>query len=223
MKAVLFDLDGIITDTAGYHFLAWKSLAKKLGMELDEEFNEQLKGVSRTDSLELILKRGQLENTVTLAEKERLAASKNEVYNQMIKQMNASDSLPGIESLLIDLKTNHFLLGLASASQNGPAILKKLGLYDLFDTIVNPAELSAGKPDPEIFQKAAEQLGCSVSECVGIEDAAADVESINRAKMVSIAVGDKEVLHAADKVIKTTNELTVDLIKTIWTECCEIN
>ena len=96
-------------------------------------------------------------------------------------------------------------------------------MYDLFDTIVNPAQLSAGKPDPEIFQKAAEQLGCSVGECVGVEDAAAGVESINRANMVSIAVGDKEVLHAADKVIKTTNELTEDLIKTIWTECFEIN
>lgn len=215
MKAVLFDLDGIITDTAGYHFLAWKTLAEKLGIEIDKEFNEQLKGVSRTDSLELILKKGQLKNEFTLAEKEALAASKNEEYKQMIEQMSSADILPGIESLLVDLKNDHRLLGLASASQNGPVILKKLGLYDLFDTIVNPAELSAGKPDPEIFQKAAEQLGCSVSECVGIEDAAAGVESINRANIVSIAVGDKEVLSAADKVVIATNELTADLIKRI--------
>lgn len=219
MKAVLFDLDGIITDTAGYHFLAWKSMAKKLGIEIDQEFNEQLKGMSRIDSFDLILKKGEMENKFSLAEKEELVANKNEEYKKMIEQMSAVDILPGIKSLLIELKNKNILLGLASASQNGPTILNKLGLYDLFDTIVDPTGLSAGKPDPEIFQKAAEQLGCFASECVGIEDAAAGVESINSAKMVSVAVGDKEVLKAADKILPFTNQLTSELIEKVWINC----
>jgi beta-phosphoglucomutase len=223
MKAVLFDLDGIITDTAGYHYLAWKAMAKKIGVDIDKEFNEQLKGISRTDSLELILKKGELQHKFSQVEKEELAANKNEEYLIMIEQMSSTDILPGIESLLRDLKNKNILLALASASQNGPVILKKLGLLDLFDTIVNPAELSAGKPDPEIFQKAAEQLGCTVNECVGIEDAAAGVDSINRATIVSIAVGDKEVLGAADKVVASTEQLTADLINTVWTNCRENN
>lgn len=223
MKAVLFDLDGILTDTAGYHYLAWKAMGKKIGVEIDEEFNEQLKGISRTDSLELILKKGKLQHKFSQVEKEELAANKNEEYITMIEQMSSADILPGIQSLLSELKNKNILLALASASQNGPVILKKLGLSDLFDTIVNPAELSAGKPDPEIFQKAAEQLGCSVNECVGIEDAAAGVDSINHAKIVSIAVGDKEVLGAADKVVASTKQLTADLINTVWTNCRENN
>ena len=124
MKAVLFDLDGIITDTAGYHFLAWKTLAKKLGMDIDKEFNEQLKGISRLESLELILKRGKLENKFNLIEKEELAAEKNEEYKKMIEQMSSADILPGIERLLNQLNKTKVLIGLASASQNGPIMLK---------------------------------------------------------------------------------------------------
>lgn len=158
-----------------------------------------------------------------MAEKEELATNKNEEYKKMIEQMSSVDILPGIELVLNELKSKNILLGLASASQNGPFILKKLGLIDLFDTIVNPAELSAGKPAPEIFQKAAEQLDLPVKECVGIEDAAAGVESINNASMVSIAVGDRAVLSAADKVVASTNQLTADLIKKVWIDCSETN
>lgn len=219
MKAVLFDLDGIITDTASYHFLAWKAMAKKLGIEIDKEFNEQLKGMSRMDSFDLILKKGEIENKFSLAEKKELVTNKNEEYKKMIEQMSAIDILPGIKSLLTELKDKNILLGLASASQNGPIILKKLNLYDLFDTIVDPSGLSAGKPDPEIFRKAAKQLGCLASECVGIEDAAAGVESINSAGIVSVAVGDKEVLKAANKVLPSTNQLTSELIERVWTNC----
>lgn len=217
MKAVIFDLDGIITDTAGYHFLAWKALAEELDIKIDNEFNEQLKGISRIESLERILKKGKIENKFSLDEKEELAAKKNEEYKKMIEQMSSADILPGIERLLNQLNKANVLIGLASASQNGPIILKKLGLYTLFDTIVDPAKLSAGKPNPEIFKKAAEQLNCLVSECVGIEDAAAGVESINRANMVSIAVGDKKVLSAADKTVDSTEQLTVERIKKAWT------
>ena len=219
MKAVLFDLDGILTDTAKYHYLAWKAMAKKIGVSIDKEFNEQLKGISRTDSLELILKKGNLENKFSQVEKEELAANKNKEYISMIEQMSSADILPGIQLLLNELKDKNILLALASASQNGSVILEKLGLSNLFDTIVNPAELSAGKPDPEIFKKAAEQLNCTFDECVGIEDAAAGVDSINRANIVSIAVGDKEVLSEADKVVATTEQLTTDLLNKVWTNC----
>lgn len=218
MKAVLFDLDGILTDTADYHYQAWKKLGAELGIELDEAFNEQLKGISRTESLALILAKGGLEEQFTVAEKEALATKKNEVYKKMIEQMSAKDILPGIKTLLDELKEKGVLLGLASASQNGPVILEKLGLEELFDTIVDPAKLSAGKPHPEIFETGAEQLNVSVQECIGIEDAAAGVQSINSAGMAAIAVGDETMLGAAAKVVASTNELTVDLLTAVWAE-----
>lgn len=222
MKAVLFDLDGILTDTADYHYQAWKKLGAELGIELDEAFNEQLKGISRTESLALILAKGGLEDQFTVAEKEALATKKNEVYKKMIEQMSAQDILPGIQTLLEELKEKGILLGLASASQNGPVILEKLGIKDLFDTIVDPATLSAGKPHPEIFEAGAKQLGVLVQECIGIEDAAAGVQSINSAGMTAIAVGDETILGAAAKVVPSTKELTVDLLTAVWAESIEV-
>ena len=223
MKAVLFDLDGILTDTAYYHYQAWKKLGAELGIEIDEAFNEHLKGISRTDSLALILAKGGLENQFTAAEKEALATKKNEVYKKMIEQMSADDILPGIKNLLLDLKAKGVLLGLASASQNGPIILEKLGLKEFFDTIVDPAKLSAGKPHPEIFENGAKQLNVSVQECIGIEDAAAGVQSINSAGMAAVAVGDETTLKAAAKVVASTNELTLDLLTAVWAESVEVH
>lgn len=222
MKAVLFDLDGILTDTANYHYQAWKALGAELGIEIDEAFNEQLKGVSRTDSLALILAKDGLEENFPNAEKEALATKKNDVYKKMIEQMSAADILPGIKTLLSDLKAKGILLGLASASQNGPNILEKLGLKDFFDTIVDPAKLAAGKPHPEIFETGAKQLNVSVQECIGIEDAAAGVQSINSAGMAAVAVGDKTTLRAAAKVVASTNELTADLLTAVWAESVEV-
>lgn len=223
MKAVLFDLDGILTDTAYYHYQAWKKLGAELGIEVDEAFNEQLKGISRTDSLALILAKGGLEGQFTAAEKEDLATKKNEVYKRMIEQMSADDILPGIKNLLLDLKAKGVLLGLASASQNGPIILDKLGLKEFFDTIVDPAKLSAGKPHPEIFETGAKQLNVSIQECIGIEDAAAGVQSINSAGMAAVAVGDETTLKAAAKVVPSTNELTIDLLTAVWVESIEVH
>lgn len=218
MKAVLFDLDGVITDTAVYHYHAWKALGEKIGIEIDEEFNEELKGVSRTDSLNRILAKGNKEEAYSQTEKETMAAEKNELYKTMIEEMSPKDILPGIKALLDGLKERNLLIGLASASQNGPTILEKLQLTDYFDEIVDPAKLKAGKPDPEIFLTGAKDLGVKPQDCVGVEDAAAGVEAIAAADMVSVGVGDADTLGKATKVVPETGALTVELLEEVWSE-----
>lgn len=221
MKAVLFDLDGVITDTAVYHYHAWKALGEKIGIEIDEEFNEELKGVSRTDSLNRILAKGNKEEAYSQTEKETMAAEKNELYKTMIEEMSPKDILPGIKALLDGLKERNILIGLASASQNGPTILEKLQLTDYFDKIVDPAKLKAGKPDPEIFLTGAKDLGVKPQDCVGVEDAAAGVEAIAAADMVSVGVGDADTLGKATKVVPETGALTVELLEEVWSEAVE--
>lgn len=218
MKAVLFDLDGVITDTAVYHYHAWKALGEKIGIEIDEEFNEELKGVSRTDSLNRILAKGNKEEAYSQTEKETMAAEKNELYKTMIEEMSPKDILPGIKALLDGLKERNILIGLASASQNGPTILEKLQLTDYFDKIVDPAKLKAGKPDPEIFLTGAKDLGVKPQDCVGVEDAAAGVEAIAAADMVSVGVGDADTLGKATKVVPETGALMVELLEEVWSE-----
>lgn len=218
MKAVLFDLDGVITDTAVYHYHAWKALGEKIGIEIDEEFKEELKGVSRTDSLNRILAKGNKEEAYSQTEKETMAAEKNELYKTMIEEMSPKDILPGIKALLDGLKERNILIGLASASQNGPTILEKLQLTDYFDEIVDPAKLKAGKPDPEIFLTGAKDLGVKPQDCVGVEDAAAGVEAIAAADMVSVGVGDADTLGKATKVVPETGALTVELLEEVWSE-----
>lgn len=218
MKAVLFDLDGVITDTAVYHYHAWKALGEKIGIEIDEEFNEELKGVSRTDSLNRILAKGNKEEAYSQTEKETMAADKNELYKTLIEEMSPKDILPGIKALLDGLKERNILIGLASASQNGPTILEKLQLTDYFDEIVDPAKLKAGKPDPEIFLTGAKDLGVKPQDCVGVEDAAAGLEAIAAADMVSIGVGNADTLGKATKVVPETGALTVELLEQVWSE-----
>lgn len=212
IKGLIFDLDGVITDTAEYHYLAWKSLAEKIGIEIDREFNEQLKGISRMESLDLILKHGNKEQSYTEAEKEELATQKNEEYKESIKEITPDDLLPGIEKLLKEAKEKKLGLVLASASKNGPAIMENLQITDLFDGIVDPASLKAGKPDPEIFIRGAEMLGLKTEECVGLEDAEAGIESINGANMFSVGVGSKEAMKQADYAVEDTSKLDLNTI-----------
>ncbi|SFC60905.1 beta-phosphoglucomutase [Alkalibacterium subtropicum] len=213
IKGLIFDLDGVITDTAEYHYLAWKSLAKKLDIEMDRAFNEQLKGISRMESLDLILKHGNKENDYTEEEKQELATQKNEEYQHYIEEITHDDLLPGIERLLKEAKEKGIGMALASASKNGPKIIRQLEIDELFDgTVVDPASLRAGKPDPEIFLKGAEILGLKPEECVGLEDAEAGVESINAAGMFSVGVGSEAAMHKADYIVKDTKELTLDRI-----------
>lgn len=209
IKGFIFDLDGVLTDTAEYHYQAWKRMADKLGIPLDREMNEQLKGISRMDSLERILALGNQTETYSVEEKERLADEKNEDYKKLILSVTPNDLLPGIAGLLADLKEEGIQLALASASKNGPIIMEKLGITNFFDTVVDPASLANGKPDPEIFIKGAEQLQLKPEECVGVEDAQAGIESINAAGIFSVGVGTKEMMKHADYAVSDTSELNL--------------
>jgi len=210
-KAIIFDLDGVITDTAEYHYQAWKQLAAELGITIDREFNERLKGVSRMDSLERILAL-KPELTLSQEEKERLATKKNEHYKELIKGITPGDLLPGIPELLAAIKEAGIPMGLASASKNAPTVIKSLGVEHYFAHVVDAAKVEKGKPDPEIFFKAADALGVPYEECIGVEDAPAGVEAINRAGMFSVGVGSKESLAHADYVVSTTSELVFENI-----------
>lgn len=198
-KAVIFDLDGVITDTARFHYVAWKRLAESVGVHFDEEFNETLKGVDRMGSLERIL--AQSDRTFTAAEKEALAHQKNEWYKELIETITSDDLLPGAVEALREVRQAGLKTGLASVSKNAVTILQRLGVIDAFDYIVDAASLKRGKPDPEIFLKAAENLGADPADCIGVEDAIAGVQSIKSAGMFAVGIGDPAVLTEADTVI----------------------
>ncbi|MCL2560399.1 MAG: beta-phosphoglucomutase [Turicibacter sp.] len=214
-EAVIFDLDGVITDTAEYHYLAWKQLGEALGIPFDREFNETLKGVSRTDSLDRILELGQRQNDFSLAEKEALATKKNDHYVGLIQNVSPADILPGIAQLLIDLRAKGYKIAMASASKNAFAVTDSLGLFDYFDHIVDAAKVVHSKPDPEVFLKAAEAIGVAPETCIGVEDAAAGVTAINDAGMYAIAIGTDAGLSHADMVLSATDELTIEVIENI--------
>lgn len=212
VAGLIFDLDGVITDSAEYHYQAWKNLAKKLDIKIDREFNEKLKGISRMDSLERILNHGGLAAKYSLTEKEALAEAKNNEYVTLIKDVTPADLLPGIAELLRDAKASGLKLALASASKNGPIILERLEIAELFDEVVDPSLLANGKPDPEIFIRGAAQLGLSREACVGIEDAEAGIEAINAAGMFSVGVGDAASMKEADYRVADTGQLTLATI-----------
>lgn len=212
VQAILFDLDGVITDTAEYHYLAWKKLARELGIEIDRTFNEQLKGVSRIDSLEKILAYGNRLQDFTREEKEALANKKNELYKKMITNITPADLLPGIKEFLEEVKQANLKTGIASASKNAFRVIDYLQVGDYFDIIVDAAKVEKGKPDPEIFLKGADQLGVDYCTCIGIEDAAAGIKAIKSAGMFAVGIGSRSELKEADIILSSTNELTLETI-----------
>lgn len=216
IKGVIFDLDGVITDTEEYHYLAWKEIAEEVGISIDRAFNENLKGISRTESLELILKFGNCENKFSNEEKEALATKKNKNYLELIKKTTSEDILPGIKDFLIELKENKLKIAMASASKNAFLVSKYLDIYDLFDHIVDANTVINSKPHPEIFLKAAEYINIDPLYCVGIEDSVAGVASINSANMYSIGIGNKNVLKEADLVLESTSLLNFKVISDIY-------
>ncbi|KXG74892.1 beta-phosphoglucomutase [Thermotalea metallivorans] len=213
IKGFIFDLDGVITDTAEYHFQAWKALGEGLGIPFDREFNEKLKGIDRMESLEKILEYGNQQNNFSKEEKIALAEKKNAYYQELIKSIRPRDVLPGIEELLNTLRKHHIKIGLASASKNAPAIIDALGVRDYIDYLVDPASVKRGKPAPDIFLEAARGLGVDPETCVGIEDAEAGVEAIKAAGMFAVGVGRKESMKKADFIVENTGELTFENIK----------
>lgn len=213
IKGFVFDLDGVITDTSLYHTKAWHQLADKLDVAWSKTLEDGLKGISRMDSLEMILKTGNKENDYTQDEKVALATEKNTNYVNEISKMTPANILPGIKDFLDDLRANGYQIALASASKNGPTVLKNLELTDYFPKIVDPATLSKGKPDPEIYTKGAELLGLAPETCIGVEDAAAGVQAINAANEVSVGIGDATLLKEADVRFDNTAEMTLANIK----------
>ena len=214
MKGVLFDLDGIVTDTATYHFSAWSQLIKdEFGLTLPDIVEERTKGVSREDSLRIILE--ELDLSVDKDRFQYLTNRKNQCYIESLNQLTSEDILPGIFELIKELKQKGIKIALASASHNGPFILEKIGLLDSFDTIVDPGKLSRGKPDPEIFEVASAQLGLTPKDCVGIEDSIAGIQAINSAGSCSIGVGDDKLSEAFRRV-SSTKELSVTLLQESW-------
>ena len=212
-KGLVFDLDGVITDTAKFHYIAWKNMAEKLGIIIDEKFNEQLKGISRTESLERILEFGGKADAYTAEEKEKLAAQKNTEYVELLEELTPADILPGLLSVLDQAEALGMKSSIASASKNAPHILEKLGIKERFAHIVDPNTLVKGKPDPEIFVRAAEAIGIKPEEAIGFEDAQAGIEGIKGANMFAVGVSVGEPLHGADLIINSLEE--IDLAKLV--------
>ena len=207
MRAAIFDLDGVIVDTAKYHYLAWKRLADDLGFDFTEIDNERLKGVSRVRSLEILLEIGGL--TLDDATKSQLAAHKNDWYVDYIHHMDASEILPGAAQYLQSIRSRGIKTALGSASKNAPLILERLGISALFDAIVDGNKVSKPKPDPEVFLRAAQELNIPSVECVVFEDAEAGIEAARRAGMGTVGIGKPSVLKDADAVIDGLYQLLV--------------
>lgn len=212
-KGFIFDLDGVIVDTAKYHFLAWKKLANGLGIDFTSEQNEQLKGVSRVRSLEKILSWGN--KTLSPEEFSELMAKKNDDYLSYIAQMDDSEILPDVPKILHYLIDNKQGIALGSASKNARAILEKVHLIEKFQAIVDGTNVSKAKPDPEVFLNAAAEIEMQPKDCVVFEDSVAGVQAANAANMISIGIGSKEVLHEADYVFNDFTEISIEFIEDI--------
>ena len=208
IKACLFDLDGVIVDTAKYHYLAWRRLANELGFDFTKEQNESLKGISRMESLKILLNIGGL--TLAEAEKMTLAEKKNNWYREYILKMTPDEILPGAVEFLEDLRNNGIKIALGSASKNAMTILNNIKLVNHFDAIIDGTKTSNAKPDPEVFLLGAKELGVSPSECVVFEDAKAGIEAAINAGMYSVGIGDPLVLNKANIVVSSLKEMTFE-------------
>jgi beta-phosphoglucomutase len=212
-KGFIFDLDGVIVDTAKYHFLAWKRLAKSLDIDFTEEENEQLKGVSRVKSLEKILSWGN--KTISENKFTELMAKKNEEYLSYIADMGSDEILPDVPRVFNTLIAKQQPISLGSASKNARIILDRVDLKKHFDAIVDGNDVSKAKPDPEVFLIAAKLLNMKPENCVVFEDSVAGVEAANTANMISIGIGSKDVLGHAQYVFKDFKEISDEFLNTL--------
>jgi beta-phosphoglucomutase len=210
LTACIFDLDGVLVDTAKYHFLAWQRMAKDFHYDLTEEVNELLKGVSRMDSLDIILAKAGV--SLTQEEKNRYADQKNIWFNQYLDQMEPSEIFPGAKSLLQHLRARHYKVALASSSKNAAKVLRLLQIEHLFDAVVDGTMIKASKPDPEVFLMAASKIGAPPATCVVFEDAEAGVEAAHRAGMKCVGVGTSDQLIKADLRVRSISEFNESLL-----------
>lgn len=207
IKGYIFDLDGVIVDTAKYHYNSWRRLANKLGFDISMEQNENLKGVSRKESLEYILDIGNL--SFSDSDKLKMAELKNSWYVESISEMDARELLPGAIELLTEIKQANLKISLGSASKNSERILRSTGIYDLFDAVIDGTKTTESKPHPQVFLMGAEALRLSPEECVVFEDSLNGVKAANAGGFVSIGVGDEKVLHEANFVLESLENCTI--------------
>ncbi|MEK6153319.1 beta-phosphoglucomutase [Flavobacteriaceae bacterium 3-367] len=207
----IFDLDGVIVDTAKYHYLAWKKLADQLGFEFTEEQNERFKGVSRRRCLEILLELGEI--TVSQQQFDAWLIEKNEDYLTYIEKMDESEILPDVPKILHFLKEKNIPMALGSASKNARPILEKVKLLPYFDAIVDGKQVTKAKPDPEVFLIASQMLKVAPGNCVVFEDAVAGIEAANRAGMTSIGIGEQDVLSQAKYNFKDFTEIDLEFIE----------
>lgn len=210
IKAVIFDLDGVIVDTARYHFLAWKRLANELGINFTETDNERLKGVSRIRSMEILMELGGI--TLSQHEKERLANKKNAWFVDYVERMLPEEIYPGVAALITTFKQHGMRIALASSSKNAKTVIQLLRIEHLFEVVVDGTMVVNSKPDPEIFILAAKKLGIEPKECLVFEDAEAGVEAALAAGMHCVGVGSPEQLFKAMRVIRTTGDFTMTML-----------
>ena len=213
IKACIFDLDGVIVDTAVYHYKAWRRLANELGFDISDEQNEKLKGVSRVHSLELILQWGGV--TKTEAEQNDLATKKNEWYVEMISHMTPAEILPGAKEFVESCRAAGLKTALGSASKNSMTILEKIDITGLFDAVIDGNKVSKPKPDPEVFLAAAEELNIAPANCVVFEDAIAGVEAAKNGGMKAVGIGSPEVLNEADLVVSGLDKMSLEKLYTL--------
>ncbi|MBI9049685.1 MAG: beta-phosphoglucomutase [Anaerolineaceae bacterium] len=207
MQAAIFDLDGVIVDTAKYHYLAWKRLAYALGFDFTERDNERLKGVSRQHSLEILLEIGQ--QSLNEEEKQTYAAMKNDWYVEYIQQLHTNEILPGVTDYIEKIRNRGVKTAIGSASKNTPLILERLGIRKMFDSVVDGNKVSKAKPDPEVFLRAAAEIKVIPQACVVFEDAEAGIEAALRAGMGAVGIGRPASLIEADAVIEGIWQLLI--------------
>ena len=212
-KALVFDLDGVLTDTAELHYLAWKRLAEELGLYFDKEQNEALKGVSRIGSFEIILANNNKLDAYDMTEKETLANRKNEYYKDLVETLTEKDIRPGIKQLLVDAREKGIKMAVASVSRNAPRVLERIGITEYFDVVADSAKVKKSKPDPEIFITCAEQLGVDPRDCIGLEDSQAGIEGILSAGMYAVGINVTIISKSPDLILSSTSELSMELLE----------
>lgn len=208
---LIFDLDGVIADTAKYHYLAWKEIASKLGIDFGPEQNERLKGVSRERSFEIVLECGH--RAMPKNEQQKYCERKNEIYLSYIRKMGADEILPGVRAFLDLAREQGYRIALGSASKNAQLILERLGITGCFDAIVDGTKVTRAKPDPAVFVRGAKELGLSCAQCVVFEDSEAGMEAAHRGGMKGVGVGSPAQLKQADIVIPGFLGVTPDEIE----------